>query len=60
MLNLINDKFTNWSIKTLDYSNKVETKDDKLLTLMSLFGIRHEDFFNPIETMKIFKEIIHK
>jgi len=61
MLNLINDKFTHWNIKKLDYSNKVETQNDKLITLMSLFGIRHEDFLkNPIETMKTFKKIIDK
>jgi hypothetical protein len=61
MLNLINDKFTNWNIKKLDYSNKVETQNDKLLTFMSLFGIRHEDYLkNPIETTKILHKMLQK
>jgi hypothetical protein len=62
MLNLINDKFTNWNIRKLEYSNKINNNDNiSLLTLMELYGIRHEDYLkNPEETTKKLKEILKK
>ena len=66
MLNLINDKFTNWTIKKFQYSNENNNKDNNqdnisLYTIMELFGIRHEDYLkNPEETKLKLKEIFDK
>ena len=62
MLNLINDKFTNWNIRKLEYSNKINNNDNiSLLTLITLFGIREEDYLkNPEETTKKLKEFFNK